>query len=82
MSDFDESFAAIAKIMKDKASDKDTPFAEITDAFKALTAYYALVLKHRKGGTKDDDGFDFASGLGTEDEHGTEQSGLHHRRDS
>ena len=79
MIDFKDSFDKIAKIMADKATEKDTPFAEITDAFKAMTAYYALLLKH-KGKTSDDDadGFDFANGIG--EEHG--ESGVPGRRSS
>lgn len=72
MIDFKASFDKIAEIMAEKAADKDTPFAEITDAFKAMTAYYALLLKHKaKSGDDDsDDGFDFANGIGGEHESG------------
>lgn len=38
----------MAKSLIDKAKENETPLAEIVDAFKAVTAYYALDLK-RKG---------------------------------
>ena len=45
-----------------KASEKDTPLPESTDAFKAVTAYYAARQKlAKKNGEEDDDpdGFRF-----------------------
>lgn len=64
MTDFETHFAKVAKLIADKASHEDTPFAEVIDAFKAMTAYYALVLK-KKGGDNGEphDGFDFANGI-------------------
>jgi hypothetical protein len=59
----------LAKDIADKAVQKDTPFTETLDAFKALHAYYALLLKN-KGGPADEtgvSGFDFASGIAQED---------------
>ena len=53
-----------AKRLSDKASEKDTPLQESTDAFKALTAYYAAQQKNRKKSSEseeDDTGeFSFA----------------------
>ena len=52
-----------AKNLSTKASQKDTPLQESTDAFKAVTAYYAA---QQKRGKKSDDeepedtGFSFA----------------------
>lgn len=47
-----------------KASDKDTPLPESTDAFKAVTAYYAVQEKNAKKHPADEDDsgeFSFAS---------------------
>ncbi len=63
MTDFLVSFAKMAEIMVNKATQPDTPFAEITEAFKVMTAYYALTLKHKDIATDDDGGFDFANGI-------------------
>lgn len=69
MTDFTKSFDKIAKQIADKAAHKDTPFAEIIEAFKVMTAYYALLLKHKAKSPDDNsDGFDFANGI--EDDHG------------
>ena len=38
----------LARVVLNKAQEKDTPLSESIDAFKATTAYYALSLK-RKG---------------------------------
>ena len=49
-----------------KASKDATPLQESTDAFKALTAYYAAQQKHRKKSgddEPDEGGFSFANGL-------------------
>ena len=44
-----------------KASDKDTPLPESTDAFKAVTAYYAARQKlAKKNGDEDDDSSEFS----------------------
>jgi hypothetical protein len=37
-----------------KAAQKDTPLQESTDAFKAVTAYYAAQLKNRKNQVDDE----------------------------
>ena len=43
-----------------KASEKDTPLPESTDAFKAVTAYYAARQKlAKKTGDDDDDSSEF-----------------------
>ena len=63
MTDFRKSFDKMAKIMAEKATKDTTPFAEITEAFKVMTAYYALTLKHKDASTADDGGFDFANGI-------------------
>ncbi len=70
MTDFRTSFDKMAAIMADKATQKDTPFAEITEAFKVMTAYYALTLKHKTGPDESGDGFDFANGIEHEDGNG------------
>lgn len=67
MTDFRESFDKMAAIIADKATQKDTPFAEITEAFKVMTAYYALTLKHKDAPPDDGGGFDFANGIGETD---------------
>ena len=80
MTDFRTSFDKMAEIMANKATQPDTPFAEITEAFKVMTAYYALTLKHKTAGSDDDGtGFDFANGIEHEDLNG---SGLSGRRSS
>lgn len=46
-----------------KAAQKDTPLQESTDAFKAVTAYYAAQQKSAKNQPQDEDesgGFSFA----------------------
>lgn len=46
-----------------KAAQSDTPLQESTDAFKAVTAYYAAQLKNRKNQPEDEGesgGFSFA----------------------
>lgn len=54
--DFDEELAKLAKSIVQKATLDATPFDESVDAFKALTAYYALRLKHKQGDTDDGEG--------------------------
>ena len=63
MTDFRTSFDKMAEIMANKATQPDTPFAEITEAFKVMTAYYALTLKHKTDVSDDGDGFDFTTGI-------------------
>ena len=63
VTDFRTSFDKMAEIMANKATQPDTPFAEITEAFKVMTAYYALTLKHREALPDDADGFDFTKDI-------------------
>lgn len=69
--DFDAELATLAKSIVQKAILEATPFGESVDAFKALTAYYALRLKHKAG--DDDDsangGFSFVNGAAFEEQH-------------
>lgn len=59
--DFDNEMAKLAKAIVQTATLDATPFDERVDAFKALTTYYALRLRHKPD---DDDtadgGFSFA----------------------
>jgi hypothetical protein len=50
----------LAGSIANKATDKDTPFAERLDAFKALSAYYGLLLKTRSKSDEDSDEPNFA----------------------
>lgn len=55
-----------AKKLSTKAAEKDTPLQESTDAFKAVTAYYAATQKRAKKASDEDEaadteGFSFAS---------------------
>lgn len=58
--DFDEELAKLAKSIVQKAGLDATPLDERVDAFKALTAYYALRLKHKDGDDEETAGFSFA----------------------
>lgn len=58
---FDAHIEKLAKHIADKAIDKDTPFAESLDAFKQLTAYYALTLRHREEPPPDEDSSNFSN---------------------
>lgn len=78
MTDFRKSFDDMAELIAVKATHKDATFAEITEAFKVMTAYYALLLKHKGKPDSVSDGFDFANGI--EDEHGS--TGVPGRRNS
>lgn len=52
-----------AEKLSTKAAQKDTPLQESTDAFKAVTAYYAAQQKLRKNQPEDEadsEGFSFA----------------------
>ena len=52
-----------ASELSTKAAQKDTPLQESTDAFKAVTAYYAAQQKSRKNQADDEpdsEGFSFA----------------------
>ena len=63
-----QSLDQLAKAISDKAQEDATEFKDKLDAFKFLTAYYALLLKHvGKGGDFDeDDSFDFSKSLNGE----------------
>lgn len=52
---FETELATLAKSIVQKAILGDTPFDESVDAFKALTTYYALRLKHKQGDDDEDD---------------------------
>lgn len=75
MTDFKASFDRMAQIMAQKATLETTPFAEITEAFKVMTAYYALTLKHKTPLGDDDGGFDFANGIEHEETNGSSVPG-------
>lgn len=65
-STFEDQIAKLAKHITNEATKGDTPLSEATDAFKALTTYYGLLLKHREKLDPDDDepGFaDFTKGI-------------------
>lgn len=71
--DFDAELAKLAKSIVQKAVLDTTPFDESVDAFKALTAYYALRLKHKTADDEDSDGgfsFDNAGFAGAEQPNG------------
>lgn len=60
--DFDMELAKLARTIVQKATLNDTPFDESVDAFKALTTYYALRLKHKTGDDDPDpNGFNFGN---------------------
>lgn len=46
--DFDAEMLRFAKALQQKASENSTPLEEATNAFKALTTYYAILRKHPK----------------------------------
>ena len=58
-----KTLAEWAESLRKKAEEKDTPLQESIDAFKAVTAYYAVELKQRKKSgddeEPDDGGFTF-----------------------
>lgn len=53
MSDFPKALADLATNLAKKATETDTPVSEKTDALKALTPYYALLLKQKMGDSHD-----------------------------
>lgn len=65
--DFEKELLTLVRHVVKKATQDATPFTESVDAFKQLTAYYALRLKHRTGEDDDtDSGFSFdQAGLDT-----------------
>ena len=84
---FENRMTKIAQHIADKAVNKDTPFAESLDAFKSLTAYYALLLKNKTAPEDDPDAANFDNfgkrfgATAEENEHGgTEARVRGHRR--
>lgn len=67
---FHRQMARLARHITDTAVQKDTPFAEAVDAFKALTAYHGQLLKHRPADEESDEGtFDgFADAINGKDQ--------------
>ncbi len=63
-----QSLDKLAKSISETAQQDATDFKDRLDAFKFLTAYYALLMKHagKGGGDDDDDGFDFTKSLNGE----------------
>ncbi len=53
----------VAQTIADRAKEKDIPFAEATDALKALTALYVATRKHPDDDEEGDAGFDFSKGV-------------------
>lgn len=51
----DDQMMALAKHIAAKASAAETALSDSVDAFKALTAYHALALKHRLSDDDEDD---------------------------
>lgn len=83
MTDFKKSFDKIAENIATKAALETTPFAEVIDAFKAMTTLYALQLKHKDAPDDDDTGgFDFSNGIHAEDNNGRTKSRVRDRRSS
>jgi hypothetical protein len=60
----------LAKAIRKRASDKDTPFAEAVDALKALTALYATFAKDKGKSEDDSDGFTMADAQATIEDNG------------
>ena len=75
-----------AKTLSDKAAQKDTPLQESTDAFKAVTAYYAAQQKRAgKSGDADEPdsgGFNFANSGEVVDGESRQRKTVHPRRNS
>lgn len=83
MTDFKKSFDRIAENIATKAALETTSFAEVIDAFKAMTALYALQLKHKDAPDDADEGeFSFSNGIHAEDDNGRTKSRLRDRRSS
>lgn len=45
--DFEDEMLNFAKTLREKARKDTTPLEESINAFKALTAFYAILLKHK-----------------------------------
>jgi len=56
---FEQQMEKVAKHIAEKAVHKETPFAESLDAFKQLTVYFGMLLKHKEPGKPDGDGPNF-----------------------
>ena len=70
-----------------KAAEKDTPLQESTDAFKAVTAYYAATQKRARKSGEDDDppepgGFSFEHGSEVVNGEPGQRKAVHPRRNS
>ena len=69
-----------------KAAEKDTPLQESTDAFKAVTAYYAATQKRAKKPDEEDEpdssGFNFAHGAEVVNGEPGQRKAVHSRRNS
>lgn len=73
----------LSKDIATKAAHKDTPFSERLDAFKNLTAYYALLLKHKGKDDSDPDepGFgQFGQAFDADEEPANGQTSVRSRR--
>jgi hypothetical protein len=56
---------ALAKVIRKRAEESATPFAEAVDALKALTALYGTLLKDKGKSEDDSDGFTMADAQAT-----------------
>ena len=61
MTTFDTQMDSLAKQIAGKAMKEDTPLEQQLDAFKQLTLYYGLLMKHRVGEANDDSAANFAN---------------------
>ena len=52
---FERQMARFAKALQQKAAEKDTPLPDATNAFKALTAYYAILRRYPGKPVEEDD---------------------------
>jgi hypothetical protein len=73
---FKTSIEELAESISKKARDDKTPFAEAVDALKALTALYAIFLKHKGKSEDDSDGFTMADARATIEDDGHEQAAV------
>ena len=82
--DFEKELLTLVRHVVKKATQDDTPFTESVDAFKQLTAYYALRLKHRTDESDDTgNGFSFdQAGLNAETPNGGQSVRSRSRRPS
>lgn len=63
MTDLKTIVLEVAQAVADKAKEDSVPFAEKTDALKALTQLYAITRKHPDEDDESDGGFDFSKGV-------------------